>query len=191
MRLFGPLYDWTLAAAARPRAPQVLGVVSFTEAIFFPIPVDVMLAPMVISHPRRWLYYAGIASATSIAGGIFGYLLGVWAYDFSTSYLVFADGDVLNEAKELLQEYGFWVILAAAFMPIPYKVFTLAAGFLAMPFVLFVIGSVIGRTARFLLVAGVAYWMGSHYEAWIRRHIELIGWVLVAALVVFIWMHQQ
>ncbi len=191
MRLFGPLYDWTLAAAARPRAPQVLGVVSFAEAIIFPIPVDVMLAPMVISRPHRWVRYAVIAAVTSVAGGIFGYMLGAMAYDVSTSFLIVSDSTALEEAKGLLYKYGFWVILAAAFMPIPYKVFTLAAGFLAMPFILFVIGSIVGRGARFLLVAGVAYWLGTQYEQWIRKHIELIGWVLVVALVTLIWIRQQ
>ncbi len=188
--MFRSLYDWSLAQAVRPHAPQALGIVSFAEAVIFPIPVDVMLVPMTMARPEHWMRYASIATITSVLGGVLGYFLGTFFYEFSTAYIISADNEALLQAQELLQAYGFWVIFIAAFMPIPYKVFTLAAGFLTMSLWLFVVGSIVGRAARFFLVAGLAHVLGSQYEAWIRRHIEPIGWALVAAFIAFLGMRE-
>ncbi|MCY4610663.1 MAG: DedA family protein [Gammaproteobacteria bacterium] len=184
MRLFAPLYDQTLRWARHSRAPWALSILSFVESVIFPIPTDVMLAPMVLAQPSKWLHYAALATVFSVLGGIFGYLLGAWAFDWASSWLMTGDGaSAFAEAQRLFQEWGVWFVFMAAFTPIPYKVFTISAGFMALALVPFIIASAAGRAARFFLVAGLVRWVGARYEPMLRRHIEFSGWLVVAILV--------
>ena len=184
MRLFAPLYDQTLRWARHSRAPWALSILSFVESVIFPIPTDVMLAPMVLAQPSKWLHYAALATVFSVLGGIFGYLLGAWAFDWASSWLMTGDGvPAFAEAQRLFQEWGVWFVFMAAFTPIPYKVFTISAGFMALALVPFIIASAAGRAARFFLVAGLVRWVGARYEPMLRRHIEFSGWLAVAILV--------
>ena len=184
MRLFAPLYDQTLRWARHPRAPWALSILSFVESVVFPIPTDVMLAPMVLAEPPKWLRYATIATVFSVLGGVLGYLLGVWVFDWASSWLLTGNGaQAFAEAQRLFQEWGVWFVFMAAFTPIPYKVFTISAGFMTLAFVPFVVASATGRAARFFLVAGLVRWVGARYEPLLRRHIELAGWIAVAVLV--------
>ena len=183
MPLFAPLYDQALRWARHSRAPWALSILSFTESIFFPIPTDVMLAPMVLAEPPKWWRYAALATAFSVLGGVLGYLLGAWAFDWVSTWLLSGGGaEAFAEAKQSFQKWGVWFIFIAAFTPVPYKVFTISAGFMALALVPFVVASAIGRAARFFLVAGLVRWLGARYEALLRRHIEFIGWLIVAAL---------
>ena len=184
MRLFAPLYDWTLRWARHSRAPWALSVLSFVESVIFPIPTDIMLAPMVLAEPPKWLRYATLATVFSLLGGIFGYLLGVWAFDWASSWLLTGNGaQAFAEAQRLFQEWGVWFIFMAAFTPIPYKVFTISAGFMALALVPFIVASAAGRAARFFLVAGLVRWVGARYEPLLRRHIEFSGWAVVVIVV--------
>ena len=185
MRLFTPLYDFTLRWARHSRAPWALSVLSFVESVIFPIPTDVMLAPMVLAQPPKWLHYATLATIFSVLGGVLGYLLGAWAFDWASAWLL-ADGEggTFAEAQRLFQEWGVWVVFIAAFTPIPYKVFTISAGFMALALVPFIAASAAGRAARFFLVAGLVRWLGARYEPLLRRHVESVGWLVVAVLVV-------
>lgn len=185
MRLFTPLYDQVLRWAQHSRGPWVLGILSFVESVIFPIPTDVMLAPMVLAKPSKWLYYATLATVFSVLGGGFGYLLGAWAFDWASSWLLTGEGaQATAEAQRLFHEWGVWFVFLAAFTPIPYKVFTISAGFMALAFVPFIIASAVGRAARFFLVAGLVHWLGARYEPLLRRHIESAGWIIVAVLIV-------
>ncbi len=187
MRLFSGLYEWTLRWSGHSRAPWALSGLSFLESTVFPIPPDVMLAPMVLAEPSRWLRYAALTTIFSVLGGILGYLLGFWAFDWASPWLSGSD-DAFSEALELFRKWGVWIVFVAAFTPIPYKVFTLGAGFLGLAFVPFVVASTVGRAARFFLVAGLARWVGGRYESLLRRHVEAIGWLIVAILVaVFVY----
>ena len=126
MRLFAPLYDQTLRWARHSRAPWALSVLSFAESIIFPVPTDVMLAPMVLAQPLKWLHYAALATVFSVLGGVFGYLLGAWAFDWASAWLLVNDGNqVFAEAQRLFQEWGVWFVFIAAFTPVPYKVLQL------------------------------------------------------------------
>lgn len=189
MRLFAPLYDQTLRWARHSRAPWALSILSFAESVIFPVPTDVMLAPMVLAQPMKWLHYAALATVFSVLGGVFGYLLGAWAFDWASAWLLANDGaQTFAEAQRLFQEWGVWFVFIAAFTPVPYKVFTISAGFMALALVPFVIASIAGRAARFFLVAGLVRWVGARYEPLLRRHIELTGWLIVAILVmVFVY----
>ena len=183
MRLFAPLYDWTLRWAAHRRAPWALGGLSFAESIIFPVPTDVMLAPMVLSRPEHWLNYAALATITSILGGVFGYVLGAWAFDLTSAWLLTGDwAQTFEEVQHHFDRNGILYVFIAAFTPVPYKVVTVSAGFLSVPLLPFVLASTAGRAARFFLVAGLFRWLGAHHEDLLRKYIEPIGWALVAII---------
>jgi membrane protein YqaA with SNARE-associated domain len=176
MRLFAPIYERTLALASHPRAPSILVVLSAAESIFFPVPPDVMLAPMTLAQPRRGLYYATICTAASVIGGLIGYMLGAFAFELISPLLHrFGYWDHFAHAQELFAKWGFWIVVLAGFSPIPYKVFTIASGVLGMALLPFVLGSIVGRGGRFFLVAGLIMWGGARMESTLRRHVELLG----------------
>jgi membrane protein YqaA with SNARE-associated domain len=185
MRLFGPLYDRVLGWAAHPKARWYLGGLSFAESSFFPIPPDVMLAPMALARPADAWRLALLTTLTSVAGGVLGYLIGYFALDLVEPWLVsvgYWDGYL--QVRGWFQTWGFWAVLAAGFSPIPYKLFTIAAGALGMFLPVFVLASVIGRGGRFFLVAGLIRWGGAPMEARLRRNVEFLGWLFVGLLLV-------
>jgi membrane protein YqaA with SNARE-associated domain len=191
MRLFGPLYDRVLSWAAHPKARWYLGGLSFAESSFFPVPPDVMLAPMTLARPVDAWRLALLTTLTSVAGGVFGYLIGYFALDLVEPWMVSAGHwEGYLEVRTWFQTWGFWAVLAAGFSPIPYKLFTIAAGALAMFLPVFVLASLVGRGGRFFLVAGLIRWGGAPMEARLRRHVEFLGWLLVI-LLLFAWFLVQ
>jgi len=189
--LFGPLYDWTLRCAAHRHAPWFLGGLSFAESSFFPIPPDVMLAPMVLARPERAWRLAAITTVASVVGGLAGYFIGVFALEAVAPLLADAGyADAYETARSWFAAWGFWVMVLAGFSPIPYKVFTIAAGAMVVPLIPFVIASALGRGVRFLLVALLVAWGGPRVEPWVRRYIDRIGWsvVILCALAALIYM---
>ncbi len=181
MKLFGPCYDMALRWARHPHAARYLGGLSFAESVFFPIPPDVMLAPMSLSRPERAWYFAMLTTVASVVGGIAGYLLGYFAFDVWLAPLIESAGysHKLDTAMQWFAKYGVWVVFLAGFSPIPYKVFTISAGFLQMAFLPFLLASAVGRGARFFLVAGLMRLGGSAMEAKLRQYVEWIGWAVV------------
>lgn len=185
--MFGRLYDRTVALAAHAHARWYLAGLSFAESSFFPIPPDVMLAPMVLARPRHGMRLATLTTVASVLGGLLGYLIGVVAFSAVEPLLVdlgYHDDYLL--VREWFEDYGFWAILLAGFSPIPYKVFTITGGALAMPLPVFVIGSVLGRGGRFFLVAGLLQWGGEGFERRLRAHIDTVGWAVVALVAAYI-----
>ena len=188
MRIFAGLYERALRWSAHPHAPWYLGGVSFAESSFFPIPPDVLLAPMTLARPHHWLRYALLTTLTSVLGGLAGYLIGYFALEAITPLLHrlgYWDGYLAAHAW--FERWGFWAIFAAGFTPIPYKVFTIAAGAAHMGLAPFVLGSTIGRGLRFLLVAALVRFGGPAIEPHLRRHIDTIGWACVVLLVI-LWL---
>ena len=184
MAIFTALYDRCMAWARHRHAAWYLGGLSFAESSFFPIPPDVMLAPMSMARPERATMYALLTTLASVVGGLFGYLLGYFAFEAIAPWLERAGHmPAYLKGKAWFEEWGFWAILIAGFSPIPYKVFTIAAGSLAMNLPLFIIGSLIGRGGRFFLVAGLLAWGGPRMETALRRYVERIGWALVVIAV--------
>ncbi|MFT6086377.1 MAG: membrane protein YqaA with SNARE-associated domain [Glaciecola sp.] len=155
--------------------------------MFFPIPPDVMLAPMALSQPQKAWRFALVTTVASVVGGILGYLLGYFAFESFIQPVVVEMGyqDKLTQAALWFKEYGVWVVFLAGFSPIPYKVFTISAGFLHMALIPFIIASTIGRGMRFFLVAALMKYGGPMMEAKLKKYIEIIGWgtvVLAIAL---------
>ena len=193
MKLFGPFYDTCRRLAAHPHAPWYLGFISAIESIFFPVPTDVMLAPMALAHPRRWFRYGVIAAVTSVLGGVIGYALGYFAIEAVLPWIerVGYLGHY-QSVQDQFTRYGVWIMFVAAFTPIPFKVFTVAGGAAAMPLLPFVVASLIGRSLRFLLVAGLVAWGGPRIEPHLRRYIETVGWIVAAVILGAIaWLNMR
>lgn len=183
MRLFRSLYDRVLNWSRHPHAPRYLAALSFAESSFFPVPPDVMLAPMVLARPERAWRLAALTTVASVIGGLAGFVIGVLAIDLAMPLIERAGyADEFARATAWFHDWGFWAVLLAGFSPIPYKVFTIAAGSLAMPLVPFTLASCIGRGARFYLVAGLIAWGGPRVAERLRHYIDLLGWLSVALL---------
>ena len=181
MKIFTALYDMTLRWSRHKNAPHYLAGLSFAESSFFPIPPDVMLMPMSLVKPERAMRYAMITTFASVLGGMLGYAIGYFALDM-VAPLIEEGGrwaHAYEKAKHWFDEWGLWAVFIAGFSPIPYKVFTITAGALTMAFLPFVMASVIGRGARFFLVAGLMAWGGEKMEAKIRIYVERIGWAVI------------
>ncbi|TXL68311.1 YqaA family protein [Zeimonas arvi] len=185
MKLFSPLYRLAMTWSRHPRAPWYLGGLSFAESSFFPVPPDVMLAPMSLANPRRAMAFALLTTLTSVAGGLFGYAIGLFAIDAILPWL--QEGrywPAYETAVAWFDEWGVWAVFIAGFSPIPYKVFTIAAGALSMALLPFTIASLVGRGLRFFLVAGLMAWGGERMEAMLQRYVDRLGWATVALVVV-------
>lgn len=189
MKLFGPLYERVLGWSRHRYAEHYLGALSFAESSFFPIPVDVMLAPMCLAdRPRAWRY-AAIATVFSVLGGIAGYFIGVGLFEVIEPWLRTSSyWDAYQTSRDWFDRYGPWAVFVAGFSPIPYKVFTIAAGVAALNLPGFFLASVIGRGARFFLVAGLVVLGGDKLESTLRKYVEGLGWaVVVIAAVAIGW----
>jgi len=185
MNVFSKLMDLVLGWSRHPHAEWYLGGLSFAESSFFPIPPDVMLAPMVMAQPKKAWRLAGITTITSVLGGLAGFAIGVWFIDVIVPYLQeFGYYEKYQTAVEWFGNWGFWAVLIAGFSPIPYKVFTIAAGAMAMPLLPFALASAVGRASRFFLVASLLYWGGERFEKTLRKYVDILGWVTVALIVV-------
>ena len=184
--MFKGLYDSVVRLSRHRHASKYLAIVSFAESSFFPVPPDVMLAPMVLGNRKRAWRLAGLTTVASVAGGIFGYFLGGFGEWLVTIY---GAQETLAQAQQWFVDYGMWIILVAGFTPVPYKIFTISAGMMGMSLGLFVLASIIGRGARFFLVAGFIYFAGTFFASdedlvnAIRRYVDVLGWAVIALLV--------
>lgn len=191
MKLFSPLYRRAMAWSRHPRAPWYLGGLSFAESSFFPVPPDVMLAPMCLAQPQRAWRLALLATLTSVAGGLFGFAIGHFAIDAILPRL--QEGSywpAYQTAVAWFERWGFWAVFIAGFSPIPYKVFTIAAGAVSMPLLPFALASLVGRGARFFLVAGLMAWGGTKMEAALHRYVDRLGWAVLALLALALLAYQ-
>jgi membrane protein YqaA with SNARE-associated domain len=184
LQIFSRLYDQVLGWAKNKYAPYYLGGLSFAESSFFPIPPDVMLVPMVLADRKRAWFYAGLVTITSVLGGLAGYGIGFFAFEFISPVLKSAGywQDYML-ARDWFDRWGLWVIFIAGFSPVPYKIFTIGAGTVSLALFPFVMASLFGRGARFFLVAGLVYAGGEKMEQMLRRYIDILGWVVVVLLV--------
>lgn len=185
MGLFSTLYKKVMQWSKHRYATTWLAIVSFTESSCFLIPPDVMLIPMSLAKPHKAWFYAGLTTVTSVLGGILGYMIGAYAFQFIEPWIISLGYEHAYELAETwFENWGFWAILLAGFTPIPYKIFTIASGALGMALLPFIIGSMIGRGARFFLVAGLMRWGGERLEAQLHIWIDRIGWLtIVVALI--------
>jgi len=185
VKLFSAIYKRVMHWAEHRHAERYLAGLSFAESSFFPVPPDVMLAPMSLAQPRLAWRYASITTLTSVLGGIAGYLIGMFAFELIEPLLHSAGYWPRYElTQQWFTDWGLWVIFLAGFSPIPYKIFTISAGVIGMAIIPFLIASAIGRGARFFLVAALMVWGGERMEKTLRNYIDQIGWLLVVLIVI-------
>ncbi|MBT5227240.1 MAG: DedA family protein [Proteobacteria bacterium] len=192
MKIFSRLYELVLTWAAHPRATRYLAALSFAESSFFPIPPDVMLAPMVLAQRQRAWVLATVTTVWSVLGGVAGYLIGMFLFNVVAAPLIqFYEAETAFEiAQAKFQTHGVWIVFLAGFTPIPYKLFTISAGLASMSLLPFVAASLVGRGARFFLVAALIYAGGDRFEGQLRRYADAIGWtVLVLAALALLWLY--
>ena len=190
MRIFTRLYDLALKWSKHRHAPRYLAGMSYAESSFFPIPVDIMLAPMSLSKPEKAWHFAFIATLFSVLGGITGYFVGYFAMDLLEPWLhTFHYWERYQQIISWFEIWGIWIIFIAGFSPIPYKLFTITAGALNMALLPFILISIIARGARFYAVSGLMLWGGETMEKKIRKYMDIIGWavVVIAALAYVIY----
>ena len=186
MKIFSALYQWTLRWAEHKFAPGILAALTFAESVFFPIPPDVLLAPMVLAKPEKAWQLASLTTVASVIGGVVGYLLGYLMFEPWIQPIIteFGYQDRFNKIMAWFELWGVWVVFLAGFSPIPYKLFTVSAGFLQMAFLPFFLVSVVGRGMRFFLVAGLIQWGGAAMEKKLRQYIDIVGWAVVIVIIV-------
>ncbi len=179
------MYDWMMGLAGSPRAPWALGVVSFIESSFFPIPPDVMLIPMVLRDRSKAWWYATIATVTSVAGGILGYAIGYFFFEAIGKPILnfYGREHALDSFIQFVHEYGVEAVIIKGMTPIPFKVVTIAAGVAKMDLLAFIGASIIARAMRFYLVAGLLYFFGQPIREFIERRLTLVTTVFVVVLV--------
>ena len=169
------VYEWTLAWAESAYASVALFFLAVVEASFFIIPPDLLLMALCAGKPKKSFWFASICALGSVVGGIIGYVIGLFLMD--TAGKLILDTLHLHEAFKMVQikyeENAALAIFAAAFLPIPYKVFTIAAGAFGISFLVFVLASAVGRSARFFLVATIIYWWGPSVKSRIDKHFNL------------------
>ena len=184
MKVFGPLYERVLRWSRHRHAEHYLAALAFAESSFFPVPVDVMLAPMCLAERNKAWRFAAIATAFSVIGGVAGYFVGVGGFELLEPWLRESHYWPAYETSRIwFDRYGIWVVFVAGFSPIPYKVFTIAAGVAALNLPLFVVTSLVARGARFFLVASLLVWGGDKIESTLQQHVERIGWAVVVVVV--------
>lgn len=184
------LYDWFGKQVHTPYATPLLVFLFFIEAIFF-IPVDPLLILYCIEDRTKSLYYATLATAASVAGGIAAYYIGFAIWESIGSWLVHLlfTPQQFEHALENYTKYESWAVLIAGFTPLPYKVVTLTAGFCKLPFVPFVLYSLISRGARFFLVAGIIMVWGRQIKECIDRYFNLLVLLFTALVIVtLLWL---
>ena len=179
------LYDWMMAKARDERAPQALFWVSFIESSFFPIPPDVMLIPMVIANRLKAWWYATVATAGSVVGGIAGYAIGYFLFEQIGQPILrlYGKAEGFSEFQSWFNEWGVWILVIKGMTPFPYKVLTITAGVTAMPLLEFILASVFARAMRFYLVAGLLYVFGEPIRNFIEQRLSLVTTVFVVLLV--------
>ncbi len=194
MKIIRRLYDWVLSWAETPYGVPVLGALAFVEASFFPVPPDVLLMALALAVPLKSFRFALIASIGSVAGGALGYVIGWGLWDVVAPYFYqYIPGVTVagfDQVGGLFEQYDFWIIFAAGFTPIPYKIFTIAAGVFGVNFPIFMLASLVGRSLRFFIVAVMFYYFGKPARQLIEKYFNLLSILLLIALIGVILLYK-
>jgi len=193
------LYDWVVHFADTPHGVTALFMLSFAESSFFPVPPDVLLAALSLGAPRKWLRFAVWCSIASVVGGIFGYLIGTFLWGIIGQWVYAHLGSIgltetnFEKFQQWYGKYDFWIVFTCGFTPIPYKVCTISAGVAQINFIGFIIASLLSRSARFFLVAGLLGWKGESIKPVIEKYFNWFSFVfvilLIAGFTVIKWLH--
>ena len=196
--MFNTLYKKCLNLASHKSSKYYLAIISFIESSFFPIPPDVMVIPMVISRKNDFIKIFLITTIFSVLGGLLGYLIGAFFFDFGMEVMAFYghENKLSSLKNNLISSEGFYawlsVLFLAGFTPLPYKVFTIASGLIGFNILIFIIISLISRGLRFFVVSYLSYKFGDLFSQFMEKHgskwFTIIGIliVLVSAIIYLI-----
>ena len=179
------LYDWVIRLAGHPRAIPAMGVVSFAESSFFPIPPDVMLVPMILANRQKAFTIAFVCTVCSVLGGLLGYAIGYYFFETIGAWVVKTYGLQAGLAafRAGFDEWGIWIILIKGATPIPYKLVTIASGAAHFDLFTFVWASIVTRGVRFFAVAALLWKYGEPIKDFIDKRFTLVSWLFLIALV--------
>ena len=188
--IFSKLYQKTAAWAKRPDALKYLYGLSVAESVFFPVPPEALMIPVCTMQTKNALRIAFWVTICSVIGGLIGYAIGYFLFNEIEPFIKTSDYYAAYlQSVDLFNEWGVWIILIAAFSPIPYKLFTISAGVLAQSLPIFIFASLLGRGGRFFLVALLLRYAGPRILPYIESRIELFGWATVVILVITIYIY--
>lgn len=172
------LYDWVMEIAAHRNASIVLGTVSFVESSFFPIPPDAFLIPMVLANREKAWWYAFVCTVTSVIGGLLGYAIGALLFDTIGQRIleIYSLQAHFEEFSTNYTKNGWLYVFAAGLTPFPYKVITIASGAIGLSLPVFIGASIVSRSLRFFLVAGLLYYFGPPVKSFIEKY---LGWLTI------------
>ncbi len=182
MKIFTKIYDYTINFSRKKDARRYLYGLSFIESFIFPIPPDVLLAPMALTRTHGWIQLAFFTTVYSILGGAFGYLIGSYLFEIDILNNIINEKSFLD-AKKLFNEHGFLIIFLAGFTPLPYKAFTITAGYMSLAIIPFLVASFFGRGLRFFIVAAIFYYFGIERANKIKKYFEYIGYIATILLI--------
>ncbi len=179
------LYHWVLSWANSKYGTYALFGISFAESSFFPIPPDVLQIALTVSKPQRAFWYAFLSTIASVLGGIAGYLIGYFFFDAVGKMIITTLGyqQYFTAVGKLYADHIFWAVFGAAFTPIPYKVFTIAAGVWKVAFFPFFMASVLGRAGRFFLVATLLSLFGPRIKEFLDKYFNVLSLMLFLLVV--------
>jgi len=180
--------NWFVRRADSVHMKTWLALLSFAEATFFPIPPDVLLIPIVAARAHRWMYFALFTTITSVLGGIAGYVIGAFIFEFIGVPIIAFYGleEGMKTVGKLFADNAFLAIFISAFSPIPYKVFTLSAGFFTISLPIFVVASLLGRALRFFAVAFLAKKFGLLLGRFIFTYFNALSLAVIALIVLLV-----
>ena len=189
MRLLRRMYDWIGTKAHSKFSTLWLGILFFVEAIFF-IPVDPILILFCIEKQKTSLWYATVATISSVIGGLFGYAIGYFLWNSIGIELVtwIISKETFQAAVEKYTIYENWAVLIAGFTPLPYKAITLSAGFCKLPLYPFIIYTLIARGARFFLKAKSNKIWGKKIKKFIDLHFNQLVVLFTLIIIVSFWL---
>lgn len=179
------LYDWVMSLAATRHAERALGAVAFIESSVFPIPPDALIIPMVIADRTKWVRIAAVSTIGSVLGAFLGYAIGALFFDLLGEPILafYGKADAFAEMTARYNEWGGWAVLFAALTPFPYKVLTIFSGVTGLNLVIFTLVSIVGRGARFFLVAYLLHRYGAPIQGFIEKNLGLLFTLFMILLI--------
>tara|TARA_X000001036_G_C20558998_1_gene757598 strand:- start:368 stop:991 length:624 start_codon:yes stop_codon:yes gene_type:complete len=187
VQIFKNLYNWVLNLSNNKNSNYSISLLSLSESFFFPIPPDVLLIPLCLGNKRKSFFFAFLCTISSITGGVIGYYIGkvLWwnvpGVEYSNLAILFFDYvpgltiDSFNNIKNLYDDWDFWIVFTAGFTPIPFKLITISSGTFNINFMMFVIASIVSRSARFFLLAFLIRIFGDSIRLFIEKYFNLLA----------------
>ena len=186
------LYNKILLISAKPKAEIFLGAIAFLESSFFPIPPDLLLLPMTLSRPLKWIRLALIATFFSVLGGIFGYFIVVFLWDTLGQTIIefYHLENQFNLLEKNYNEEGALIVFIAGFSPIPYKLITISSGVMHLDLITFILASLTSRGARFFILTGIIRIFGDTAKKFIDKYFSFVTFILgIIIIIVFSWLY--